>query len=141
MFHRSTKICVRFGDCDMFGHLNNAKYITYMEQARVDYFRDFPGVNFKAPQESVRHSMILAKVICDYKSPAMMDEVIETKIRTSKLGKSSFEMEYQLAEETTGRIVATGLTVGVMFDYKSGKSVSIPEEFRKKFEEVEKRKF
>lgn len=125
----------------MFGHLNNAKYITYMEQARVDYFHDFPGVNFKAPQESVRHSMILAKVVCDYKSPALMDEMIEVRIRTSKLGNSSFEMLYELVEESSHRLVATGLTVGVMFDYKAGKTVSIPDEFRKKFEEVEQRKF
>lgn len=141
MFYRSTKMKIRFGDCDMFGHLNNAKYITYMEQARVDYFRDFPGINFQAPQESVKHSMILAKVVCDYKSPAFMDEVIDVKIRTSKLGRSSFEMEYELSEERTGRVIATGMTVGVMYDYEAKKTCPIPEDFREKFSEIEKKNF
>lgn len=141
MFYRSTKMKIRFGDCDMFGHLNNAKYITYMEQARVDYFRDFPGINFQAPQESVKHSMILAKVVCDYKSPAFMDEMIDVKIRTSKLGRSSFEMEYELSEEKTGRVIATGMTVGVMYNYEAKKACPIPEDFREKFSEIEKKNF
>lgn len=141
MYYRSTKMKVRFGDCDMFGRLNNAKYITYIEQARVDYFKDFPGINFQAPQESVKHSMILAKVSCDYKSPAYMDEDIHVKIRTSKLGRSSFEMEYELVEEKTGRVIATALTVGVMYDYEAKKTCPIPEDFRKKFSEIEKKEF
>ena len=141
MFYRCTKMKVRFGDCDMFGHLNNAKYITYLEQARVDYFRDFPGINFQAPQEKVNHSMILAEVTCSYKSPAFMDETLLVKVRTSELKRSSFIMEYELVEENTERLVATGRTVGVMYDYKAKKSVAIPEEFRKKFEEIEQREF
>ncbi len=141
MFYRFTKMKVRFGDCDMFGHLNNAKYITYLEQARVDYFRDFPGINFQAPQEKVNHSMILAEVTCSYKSPAFMDETLLVKVRTSELKRSSFIMEYEVVEETTQRLVATGRTVGVMYDYKAKKSVEIPQEFRKKFEEIEQKKF
>jgi len=132
---------VRFGDCDMFGHVNNAKYITYIEQARVDYFYDFPGINFQAPQESRRHSMILAEITCTFKSPAHMNEVIEVKVKTSELKRSSFIMEFELTEESSQRLVATGRNVGVMYDYKAKQSIPIPEEFRKKFEEVEKRSF
>ena len=38
-FRFSTTIRVRWGDCDAFGHVNNASYLSYFEEARIDYWK------------------------------------------------------------------------------------------------------
>jgi acyl-CoA thioesterase FadM len=42
-----------------------------------------------------------------------------------------------LSEEKTNRLVGVGRSVQVFFNYREQKSVEIPEEIRKKFEEIE----
>ncbi len=123
----------------MFGHVNNARFVTYMEQARVEYFKNFPEINFLKTGNQPALSIIIAEITCAYKAPAYLDETLIVKIRTSELKRSSFVMEYEILEEKTSRLVSTGRSVAVMFDYKEGKSIAIPEEIRKRFEEVEKR--
>ena len=140
-FYVSTQIQVRFADCDMFGHMNNAKFITFMEQARVEYFKTFPEINFLKRVENPELSIILAEVTCTYKSPVLLDEVLVVKIRTTELKRSSFVMEYEMTEEKSGRLTATGKTIGVFYNYQAEKSIPIPEEIRRRFEKAEKRKF
>jgi len=139
-FHVLTRVHVRFADCDMFGHVNNAKFITYMEQARVEYFKAFPELNFLERTEDPELSIILAEATCTFKSPVRLDETLIVKIRTAELKRSSFVMEYEMTEEGSGRLAAVGKTVGVFYNYREGKSIPIPDGIRKKFEEVEKRK-
>lgn len=139
-FPISTKVHIRFADCDMFGHVNNAKFFTYMEQARVEYFKDFHEINFLEKKDSPELSIILAEITCTFKSPAYLDEVLVVKIRSRDLKRSSFVFEYELSEERTKRLVATGRSVQVFFNYQEQKSVEIPEGIRKKFEEVESQK-
>jgi len=138
-FPVSTRVHVRFADCDMFGHVNNACFFTYMEQARVEYFKRFPEINFLEKKETPALSIILAEISCTFKSPAAVDEVLQVKIRTSEVKRSSFLMEYEIAEEKTGRRVAEGRSAQVMFNYMENKSVPIPESIRKKFDEIERR--
>ncbi len=135
------KVHVRFADVDSMGHVNNAKYFTYMEQARVAYFKNFPELDFTLGNAAQGTSIILASVQCSFKSPIVLDEVIVVKIRTVEIKRSSFVMEYELIEEKTGRLVATGESVQVYFDYSRAKSLELPKELRKRFEKIEGRKF
>lgn len=139
-FQVTTRVQVRFSDCDMFGHVNNAKFITYMEQARVEYFKAFDEINFLKRVENPELSIILAEVTCTFKSPVHLDDNLIVKIRTSEIKRSSFIMEYEMIEERSGKLSAVGKTVGVFYNYKEGKSIPIPENIREKFEKVEKRK-
>jgi acyl-CoA thioester hydrolase len=140
-FHVSTRVKVRFADCDLFGHLNNAKFVTFMEQARIEYFKAFPELNFLKKTENPELSIILAEISCSFKSPVFMDETLIVKIKTTELKRSSFFMEYEMTEEKTHRLVATGRSAAVMYDYQNAKSIPIPENIRKKFEQIEQRKF
>jgi acyl-CoA thioester hydrolase len=140
-FHISTSIKVRFADCDLMGHVNNAKFFTYLEQSRLEYFKNFPELNFLESQKSPELSFILAEISCTFKSPAFLDETLIVKTRTSELKRSSFVMEYEIVEEKTLRLVATARSVQVMFNYREQKSVAIPDSIRERFGEIEKQKF
>jgi len=119
---------VRFRDCDPMGHVNNAVYLTYLEQTRFSHWRSLWG--FGTPQlPAGRPGVILARVECDYQRPAKYGDMLEIRMRVAALGRSSFRYEYEIVDEQ-GRTVLTAKTVQVMYDYTTEKPVAIPDEIR-----------
>ncbi len=127
MFHCSTPVKVRFRDLDAFGHVNNAVYFTFMEMARVEYFAQ---LGILKPGEIPRPFFIIAEATCQFKAPIDMETSLIIQSRVSRLGNSSFDMEYRFVDEAGGTVLATGRTVQVTYDYTAGRSVSLPEEWR-----------
>jgi acyl-CoA thioester hydrolase len=83
------KFRVPFGDVDMMGHVNNAKYLTYFETARtgllLHIFGDFPREKL---------GLIIARAEIDYKMPAKWNDELTVKVRPVSVGNSSFVYEY-----------------------------------------------
>jgi acyl-CoA thioester hydrolase len=116
---------VQFRDCDPLGHVNNSVYLTYFENARIAYCIGPLGVkDWKEIQ------FILARIECDYRSPALPGERLLIGTRVTRLGGASFDMDYKIVEKTAGRLVAEAKTVQVCFDYKANKVMRIPEKYR-----------
>ncbi len=126
-FHCSTPIKIRFRDLDAFGHVNNAVYFTFMEMARVEYFT---RLGLAKPGEFPSPFFIVAEAACQFKAPIQMDTTLVVQVRVSRLGNSSFDMEYRFFDESGGAVLATGRTVQVTFDYTANRSVPLPEEWR-----------
>ncbi len=124
-FRFSTTLEVRWRDVDALGHVNNAVYLTYLEQARVHYLREL-GLVTGGPDDI---GMILAEVTCTYHSPLEMAEQVTTWIRVAELRNSSFIFEYRMEGED-GRLAATARSVQVCYDYETGHSVPIPARWR-----------
>ena len=123
---------VRFRDCDPMGHVNNAVYLTYLEQTRFNHWRSLWGFgNPQTPPEMP--GVILAHVEADYKRPARYGDTLEIRLLVTSVGRSSFRYEYEMVDEQ-GRTVLTAATVQVMYDYKTEKPVPIPEEIRRLLE-------
>ena len=119
---------VRFRDCDPLGHVNNAVYLTYLEQARFNHWRALWG--FGTPQLAQgRPGVILARVECDYRRSATYGETLEIRLTVGELGRTSFRYEYDIVDEQ-GRTVVTAKTVQVIYDYASGTPVPIPDDIR-----------
>lgn len=127
---------VRFGDLDPLNHVNNAVYLTYFEIARIRYFRALI-----APPALRDINMIVAEATCTYRSPALLDERLDIWIKTETLKRSSFVLAYRIVEQESERLIATGRTVQVIYDYRAGQSYPIPAELRARFEAVEDRSF
>ena len=129
MAHFIHRLDVRFRDCDPMGHVNNAVYLTYLEQSRLAHWRSLWG--FGTPQlPPGRPSVILARVECDYKRPATYGETLEIRLMIGELGRSSFRYEYEIVDDK-GRTVLTAKTVQVMYDYTAGRPVPIPDDIRR----------
>ena len=129
----SAPITIRFRDLDAFGHVNNAVYFTYMEMARVDYFKqlglltdDFPSPFF-----------IIAEANCQFKVPILMSMALRLRVRVSRLGNSSFDMAYEFVDDATGQVLALGRTVQVMFDYAARRVVPLPDHWRQAITDFE----
>jgi acyl-CoA thioester hydrolase len=128
MAHFVHRVDVRFRDCDPMGHVNNAVYLTYLEQTRFSHWRSLWG--FGTPQlPPGRPGVILARVECDYKRPATYGETLDVRLTVGEIGRSSFRYEYEIVDGE-GRTVLTAKTVQVMYDYAAGKPVPIPDDIR-----------
>jgi len=131
-FRYQIPIEVRFADLDVLGHLNNAKYLTYIEQARIVYVRDvcgWDGANWK------HLGMILARTEIDYKLPIAFDDAVKAYVRVSRMGGKSFDMEYLVTRqrgETEEEIAATVKTIMVAYDYQQDSSIPIPDSWRER---------
>ena len=126
-FHCATPIKIRFRDLDAFGHVNNAVYFTFMVMARVEYFTQ---IGLLKDHEFPAPFFIIAEATCQFKAPIEMDTPLIIQTRVSRLGNSSFDMEYRFTHGTDGAVLAAGRTVQVTFDYTAGRSVPLPDEWR-----------
>jgi acyl-CoA thioester hydrolase len=126
-FHFFHPLDVRYGDIDAQRHLNNARYFTYMEQARIGYMLetglwdggDFEGVG-----------MILAEQKCTYLKPILFGQSIEVGVRIPRLGNKSFTMEYVFVETGSSDSLAHAYSIQVAYNYEAQQSIIIPDEWR-----------
>jgi len=119
---------VRFRDLDGMNHVNNAVFMTYMESARIHYFRSL-GLG-----RNPLGDLILARAEIDFRSPIEFPEEIEVGVRVGRIGTKSFDLEQEIRAD--GRVAAEGKFVLVAYDYSLNESRELPEEWRERLEGV-----
>lgn len=130
-FHVHCPVEVRFRDCDAMGHVNNAVYLTYLEQARFAYWKA-ADIGRLAGEVSY----IIARVEIDFRSPAVTGELLDVAVAITGLGRASFKMAYEI-RGGGGRLVATAKSVQVAYDYAAGRTVPLPEAIKRRVREFE----
>jgi acyl-CoA thioester hydrolase len=124
-FRHRTRLDVRLGDLDPFGHVNNAVIASYVEQGRVLYLRDVLGTG----ADPVSMPFILAMLKIDYLSQVMFSDRVEVGSRVDWIGNSSIGMSHLLVNQE-GRELARSDSVLVAFDYSIEKPRRVPDEWR-----------
>jgi acyl-CoA thioester hydrolase len=124
-FRFSITFDIRWRDLDALGHVNNAVYFTYLEEARVRYLRELEMVS----DNPVEVGIILAGSSCQFKSPLELGEQVTVRLRVRELRNSSFVIEYRI-EGDGGRLAATADSVQVCYDYEERHPVPIPDVWR-----------
>jgi len=128
---------VRYGDLDPQGHLNNAKVLTYFEQARVRYWTQL-GL-FSKDQNFTEFGVIVADVRVRYEAPVHWGSPIKVGVCTSKVGNKSMTIDQCLVDELDGRVYATGTAVLVAYDYVQHQTMRVPDAWRERLERYEGR--
>ena len=121
---------VRFSDLDGFGHVNNAVFLTYLEQARLAWFEQAENGEPDEGEEIPLRDVILARTEIDFRSPVVFGETVEIGVRPARLGTKSFELEYEL--RTGGRLVAEARSVLAGYDYDGRRSVEVSERWKRR---------
>lgn len=122
-----TEIPVRSYELDFYGVVNNAVYLHYLEEARLDLLRQM-GVDF-FKLAAAGNVPVVARVVVDYKIPVRGGEVLVVNGTIKKIGSSSMDMHYTLASKTTGRVMARAETL-LVFVNNNGRPTRIPEALR-----------
>jgi acyl-CoA thioester hydrolase len=115
----------RWADLDMLGHVNNAKFFTYDESVRLDYFS---ALFRDDPKFWKEYGLILARIECDFIAQLHHPATLDVGFRIARLGKSSMGT---VAGHFDGeRLVAVSRGVVVWFDYENQKTRPIPDGVR-----------
>ena len=110
---------VRFRDCDAMGHVNNAVFSTYLEQARIAIVG---GLD----------TFILARVEIDFRAELHAGEDIEVRSRCTRIGTKSFDLTHEIW--AADRKVADAKSVLVGYDYAAAASVPLSDDLRRRLE-------
>lgn len=120
-FKAETRVCVRWGDMDALGHVNNAVYFRYIEQARVDWL---------ASQKHLNHGdegFVLIYTNCSFLKPVVYPANVIIKTYLKAIGNSSVSLEHELTIDTDSEnIYAKAEAKMVWIDYEKEKSKPLP---------------
>lgn len=118
---------VRFGDLDAMRHVNNVTFLSYFEDARVQYLSQLIGDD---PTTRRGFGLIFAECMINYRAPAFYDEEIRTCVRPANIARSSVRIEFAMHALRDERLLAEGYGTVVGYDYAAGRSMPLPESFR-----------
>jgi acyl-CoA thioester hydrolase len=126
LFQHRCSIPLRYSDIDMLQHVNNARFLSFIEDARVDYLKKVGSWDGRAETLGI----ILARVELDFKEPIFITDSILVCSRVSRIGNKSFDMEYLItkcdSEQRPNSLAGYARAVLVAFDVPTGRSITIP---------------
>jgi acyl-CoA thioester hydrolase len=114
---------VHWGEMDVMGHVNHARYFTWFESARIALFGKI-GIATDKPRDV---GPILAMASCDFIRPVIFPATVIVGARILKVGRTSVTMEYAAwPEGDPEHPCARGATVAVLMDYRTMQKVEVP---------------
>ena len=119
--HEKT-FAIAWGDMDALGHVNNARYFDYFQEARIEWLRqlDIDLISSTGP--------VVVHVACTYLKPVIYPATVTLYSRIHNPGNSSMMMEHDLYQDDV--LMAQGSCKIVWVDYTKNKSVPLPEVMR-----------
>lgn len=123
---------MRYGDTDQMGHAYYANYLYWFEQARGAWCRD-RGFAYKSLEDQ---GLLLPVVEAHvrYRGEVAYDDWIRVRVRVSELKRAAIKFEYEVLNETTGRLTTEGYTWHVVMSGKTRRAISIPPAMRELLE-------
>lgn len=125
------EVTVRFSDLDCRGHVNNAVYSSYIEDARLRWYVAAGEDDEPAPM-AYGVDMVLARTEIDFRSEVRhVGETLAIGVRVGRMGAKSADLEYRVLAED-GRVVVEAKSVLVGFDFERAVSAPIPERWMRR---------
>lgn len=125
----STRIKIRGYHLDFYGHVNNARYLEFLEEARWAYLETDVDLGFWKERGL---GFLVAAVTINYRRPAGLGAVIEIRSSVARLGGKSGVIHQDVLDADTGKLVADADVTFVVVDTDTGRSVAIEGEIRER---------
>lgn len=125
------EVAVRFRDLDPMGHVHHSLSLMYWEEARARYWREVAG---RETVEAIDY--VMGEFTLRFHNRIHFPATLRAGVRTSRLGRSSFDMAYGLWDDE-GRILSSGGSTQVLFDYSLERSKPFDAETRSRIEAFE----
>jgi YbgC/YbaW family acyl-CoA thioester hydrolase len=119
-------LSVRWRDLDAFNHVNNSKYLSYLEEARLRWMLTVPGMGL---DEHV--APVVAASNLNYRRPIGWPGEVVVELSVERLGSSSLTIGHRIVDTGDGGIVyCDGNVVMVWIDRESGRAAPLPDSVR-----------
>jgi len=122
-------IQIRYSDIDAQWHVNNTRYSTYIEDARLAYLKH---LGLWKNGSFLDLGVIVADIHIAYRNPLFLGQSAQVATRISRLGNKSIAFEFVIQNSETGEICATAETINVAYNFRAEHSISVPKEWRVK---------
>ena len=122
------EIPVRSTEIDFLGHVNNTKYLDYMQWGREDWYTQ-AGLTFEMMLEK-NIGTVIANINIDYLSACYMGEILVIKTEPAEVGNTSFKMRQDIFKKDSGQEVSKATVTVVFIDMDTEKSTPIPAELK-----------
>jgi len=119
---------IRFSDCDLFGHLNNARYLDYFLHAREEHLEQHYGLRLDSYYKEGTSWVVGGHQIA-YLKPAMYSENVAIESRLLLAETNSLLIEMVMTDHNRTHLKSVLWTRFVPIDIKTGKRQSHPESF------------
>lgn len=126
-----TTVRVRYAETDQMGLVYYANYYVYFEIGRVEYMRQL-GVAYKQMEIEDDSFIVVAESHCRYLRPARYDDLLRIRTRVAQVRRRTIRFAYEIVEDASGALLATGQTMHVVCDSK-GKPKALPDKYRQYF--------
>jgi len=116
---------VRWRDLDAFNHVNNSKYLSYLEEARLRWMMTLPGMGLDddiAP--------VVAASNLNYRRPIGWPNDVVVELFVERLGNTSVTVGHRIVSRDRRDVFCDGNVVMVWIDRESGRAASLPESVR-----------
>jgi YbgC/YbaW family acyl-CoA thioester hydrolase len=123
-----SKYKIRFSDCDMFGHLNNSRYLDYLINAREDHLKDFYNFDFNEYYKKDLAWVINSHEIA-YLRPAIFNEMVTIQSTLLNLDIDLLHIETIMLNEGQNQLKAIMRSKLVPISLKTGKKIAHDSEF------------
>ena len=134
-FNFSTELNIRINEINYGGHLGNDSFLSLFQEGRLRYLKQFEWSELTIGEDT---SLIMSQAHINFEAEAFWGERLKILVRIAKIEKIRFTFEYQVeSAENEKKVVATGYTNMVCFDYKNKKVKNLPETFVSKISEYE----
>lgn len=129
------EVPLRYSDMDLFGHVNNARYFTFLEEARIAWFETCVPEKW----DFQKHGVLVARNEMDYLKPVVPGDRLIIRLGASGLGNSSIHIKYEGYVLKGGRkeaaqVAFRAATTLVSWDTIRGKVARVHDDWRKAIE-------
>ena len=117
----STEIKVRGYHLDVYQHVNNARYLEFLEEARWNHYQDYPPSYFVDKGWGV----IIVNININYKFPAVLGDTLDVQTSLIKIGKSSITFQQEIEIKESNKIAVSAEVTFVIINLKTNKILPI----------------
>jgi acyl-CoA thioester hydrolase len=125
-----TEITVRISDLNYGNHLSNDVYLSYMHEARMQFFAHYGYTEMNLAGASV----IMGDTAIVYKQECFYGDVLAIEVGAAEFGPRSFDLYYRFSKKATNTIACEAKTGMVCYNYETRQTIEVPAAFRSHFE-------
>ncbi|MEO9907926.1 MAG: thioesterase family protein [Lentilitoribacter sp.] len=122
-------IKVRGFHLDIFQHVNNARYLEFLEEGRWAFFDDF-GMGTDLMEQGIAWAIVNINI--NFRAEANFGETLEVQTAFSKIGNRSISMQQRIINADTQTLVADAEVTYVCFSKKLKAAIELPQDYRDK---------
>ena len=124
----TTRLRVRGYHLDGYGHVNNARYLEFLEEGRWGYFDDRQGLARRLMGGEL--AFVAVNLNIDYRQAAVAGDDLEILTRLSAVGGRSAKMSQEIRRVRDGALVSAATLTFVLLDVAANQAVPIEGEIR-----------